>query len=550
MKLVKRVFSATSAAVIGLSTLMTMGFTGAVGAAGLNCTWTGATNDNFNTAGNWSNCYGGVPGTGDNLVFDITSLSASKTLMNDIGSLSVANITFQGSNSNYYRYTIGGNDLTVTSAITNNMTSNGAIFSSPLTLSGSVSLGGVGYIDFGGAVGGGATITKTGESFVYFESDGSLSGTITANAGTVSVTSAAGLGTAAVIINDGADISIGGCGDASITVANDLTLQGAGHTYSGSTEQAPKLTTGSICKGAGGGSDESYGQVETTNAVVSLSGAVNLLSDVSFAGMAKTTYVTGALSGHKFTLDPSYSGTLVVNSGNNTSALANGTYKPDPIVATLSDNQPTHTVFIYSGAVVTIDGARGDTQVGSGGTLKGTGTIGVLTVGGTVAPGHSPGCITSGNLSISGTYQAEIGGETACTGYDQLKVNGTVTLNNATLATSLYGGFLPKQGTTYTIIANDGNDAVTGTFKDLAEGATFKVSDGVFKISYAGGDGNDVVLSVVTAPTTPDTGFAFVGTNPAALFGGAVLAAGAIVLVARKMRPTPVRVRAASRRRR
>src|SRR5690606_37904026 len=102
----------------------------------------------------------------------------------------------------------------------------------------------------------------------------------------------------------------------------------------------------------------------------------------------------------------------------------------------------------------------------SGGILKGTGTAGVLVVntGGTLAPGLSPGCLNSGNLTLAGTFEVEIGGTTACTQYDQQKVTGAVNLTGGTLNTSLVNGFTPTAGNTFTIIDNDSNDAVTGTF--------------------------------------------------------------------------------------
>ena len=48
------------------------------------------------------------------------------------------------------------------------------------------------------------------------------------------------------------------------------------------------------------------------------------------------------------------------------------------------------------------------------------------------------------------------------------------------------------------VIENDGNDPVSGTFSGLSEGATFIAGVATFKISYIGGDGNDVVLALPT----------------------------------------------------
>ncbi len=72
-------------------------------------------------------------------------------------------------------------------------------------------------------------------------------------------------------------------------------------------------------------------------------------------------------------------------------------------------------------------------------------------------------------------FEAELGGLTTCSGYDQLNVTGTVALGTTTtLSASLFGGYTPAAvGNSYTIINNDGTDAVTGTFAGLAEGATF-----------------------------------------------------------------------------
>src|SRR5581483_6213045 len=71
-----------------------------------------------------------------------------------------------------------------------------------------------------------------------------------------------------------------------------------------------------------------------------------------------------------------------------------------------------------------------------------------------------------------------------------------VTLGGATLALHLPAGFDPDTDTVFTLIDNDGADAVSGTFAGLAEGATFTVGRFTFKISYVGGTGNDVTLTV------------------------------------------------------
>ena len=87
------------------------------------------------------------------------------------------------------------------------------------------------------------------------------------------------------------------------------------------------------------------------------------------------------------------------------------------------------------------------------------------------------------------------------TGRVQRVVNGSVTLNSATLSVLPAGaGGLGKQ---YVLIANDGVDAVNGTFNGLAEGATVTASLLQYAISYKGGTGNDVVLTQTAVPPSP-----------------------------------------------
>jgi len=61
-------------------------------------------------------------------------------------------------------------------------------------------------------------------------------------------------------------------------------------------------------------------------------------------------------------------------------------------------------------------------------------------------------------------------------------------------------GGLGKQ---YVLIANDGVDAVNGTFNGLAEGATVTAGLLQYAISYKGGTGNDVVLTQTAVPPSP-----------------------------------------------
>jgi hypothetical protein len=143
----------------------------------------------------------------------------------------------------------------------------------------------------------------------------------------------------------------------------------------------------------------------------------------------------------------------------------------------------------------------------AGGMLDGAGTFGQnVFSGGTISPGiNGSGQIKfSAGLNLSSNVTLALDGITAASGgagYDTLVVTGAVNLANATLQITA----LPSvaAGTKFTLIDNDGADAVSGTFFGLPE--NFSITNGgqTFRIHYAGGTGNDVTLvrdGVITGP--------------------------------------------------
>lgn len=162
-------------------------------------------------------------------------------------------------------------------------------------------------------------------------------------------------------------------------------------------------------------------------------------------------------------------------------------------------------------------------------------------VGGVVAPGLSPGILSVGDLTLDSdsSYEFELGGTVVGTEYDQIDATGTVTLGSSTLDVVLYNGFQPTNGQTFTIINNDAADAVVGTFAGLVEGASFTDEGVTYRISYVGGDGNDVVLTVGAG--APDTGFGPLQTSTLISSGVMIALALGIVLVARKYGKSVVR---------
>lgn len=79
------------------------------------------------------------------------------------------------------------------------------------------------------------------------------------------------------------------------------------------------------------------------------------------------------------------------------------------------------------------------------------------------------------------------------TGYGQIDVVGSVFLSNTL---SLSGSYTPIAGNSFIIINNDGFDPITGTFSGLPEGSIISFNGKDLELSYIGGDGNDIVLSL------------------------------------------------------
>ncbi|MDQ3713180.1 MAG: VCBS repeat-containing protein [Acidobacteriota bacterium] len=162
-------------------------------------------------------------------------------------------------------------------------------------------------------------------------------------------------------------------------------------------------------------------------------------------------------------------------------------------------NIPNSAVTINAG---TIGGAEFFGLSGFGGT----GTVGTTTV---TAGVISAGTLTAltGILNINngltftanGNYVCKISGPSAgADGHDQLNVTGTVSLNNARLVPLPFGTFRPAIGDSFVILRNDGTDPINGTFLNAPENAVFGGAlNTAFRITYRGGDGNDVVITRV-----------------------------------------------------
>ncbi|HUR82080.1 MAG TPA: hypothetical protein VM733_15045, partial [Thermoanaerobaculia bacterium] len=174
----------------------------------------------------------------------------------------------------------------------------------------------------------------------------------------------------------------------------------------------------------------------------------------------------------------------------------------------------------------------------AGGSVSGAGTIGALTTTGAFShvflgvknpsyssDPHTIGTLRTQSLSLGeAQFFVDIGAAS-----DQLIVTGSVTLNNSWLSLSVPSGSIAN-GQSFVIIDNDGNDPVSGTFSGLAEGATINVGGATLKLTYTGGDGNDVVLSAGSATKSWTGAQSALWSNPANWSPAAIPATGEALL--------------------
>jgi len=354
-----------------------------------------------------------------------------------------------------------------------------------VTLSGSNTHGGSVVVDTGklvasggAALGDNAQVTVRASGALELAADETIGSLIGAPGGTLAL----GSHTLTTGGNDGSTMfagTISGTGGLVKTGSGTLTLSGV-NTSTGAIE----VQAGSLTLVGGAAVDDTAGVtvlsgaalgLSASEAIGSLAGAGTVAlgsSTLTVGGDNTSTQFSGSITGSGGLFKVG-SGTLAL-SGTNTydsqTTVAEGTLQA---LGSLSTNTG---VSVASGATL----AAGVDGIDAGVAALSTGSL----------------LLQSGSV-----LAADINGTTAGTGYDQVRVHGTVNLAGATLSGSL--GYTPAHRDTYTLIDNDGTDAITGTFNGLAEGGTITLGGVLMVASYQGGDGNDFTLTALTnhAPT-------------------------------------------------
>jgi hypothetical protein len=139
----------------------------------------------------------------------------------------------------------------------------------------------------------------------------------------------------------------------------------------------------------------------------------------------------------------------------------------------------------------------------NGGTFQlGVQSIGPIDVhGGTLSPGTAS---VKGDLSLSSaaTFHVTLTANGNPLFY-RASVAGEVNLGNAALNVDIDDDhpsfYTAPPGDRYYLISNDGLDPISGTFRGIPEGGVMSFEGRLFRITYRGGDGNDVVMTSIAA---------------------------------------------------
>ena len=228
-----------------------------------------------------------------------------------------------------------------------------------------------------------------------------------------------------------------------------------------------------------GGMLELGARTDTIAALSGTGGEVNFALGTLTTGSAGNTTFSGLLSG--------FGTTSIIKQGVGTFTLNNSANGGDTLTGSMLVSQGT----------LQMDGLHpGMIEVGPAGLLTGSGTIGPAVVKGKVCLCH----LKAGALNFTGGSAQAV----AALGFadsGRITTTGPVDLAGSALTASL--SYVPYAGSTFLILENAGTDSITGIFSGLPEGAAVNIGAYVFNISYHGGTGNDIVLTLVSGGLPP-----------------------------------------------
>lgn len=281
-------------------------------------------------------------------------------------------------------------------------------------------------------------LEKTGAGTWSFAAQNSYTGTTLVSAGTLKITHESALGTTAAgtTVNTGAKLQLQGT---SLDIAENLTL---GTGTNGAT-------------------------VENLSGDNTLSGSITRNGALTFLSSSGKLTVQGNIGNTNSALNLQGDGDGEINGDITTAASVSKTGTGTWTLSGTSSH--TNTTSVNAGRLV----------------LSGS-LAGPLTVfTGTLAPQGTPTSTSNLNIQPNGRLEARPG--------DTLSIGGSVTLAGNLDIIAPPG--LPP-GTNYTILNKTSAGFISGSFSGKPEGSTFSASGYNWLITYRGGDGNDLALTI------------------------------------------------------
>ncbi|WP_425614617.1 cohesin domain-containing protein [Anatilimnocola sp. NA78] len=312
-------------------------------------------------------------------------------------------------------------------------------------------------------------------------------------------------------------ISAFAAGQIALPIAtSDLAVSGTGQ-ISLDAQQKISLATGSSLRSESGAISLSAAQPTTTTsgnfhtidvsggAIVSTLGNVQLTADsMNLASAAEVTATAGTV-----TLQPKTAGFGIdLGAADSLTTLGLTDAELDLVTAgTLVLGSSTSGALTISGSINRV--AATTLNLNSGAAISfTTGTLN--SAGGNVVlnPATSISFATSGVDVVTGAGTLSFGsgddltlainGLTPDIQHQQLNVAGQLNLMGLDL---ILTGSAPSLNDSFIIVNNDGSEPIVGRFTGLPEGAILAVNGVLKRITYIGGDGNDVALLANTLPT-------------------------------------------------
>ncbi len=510
----------------------------------------------------WNAQPGGV-GTATNFTAD----AAGTTNLNNLPG-STTDVTFSAAGATNQSNTTLGQNFTIKS-LTINDSAVVSIGGNALTLAGTTGATGITTGTNAGAVTISSALSFTGTPTVEVDGANGLTitGAITANGnglikngvGTLNFNGGNQNYTGDTVVNAG-NFNLQGQLYNNGAIAGNIIVNNGGTLTFGGSDRIGQVETNSLVNlviNAGGLVAQSGGYIDTFGGLTlnggtlqggsgTYQGAYNIRGNITVGGTTQSTMSSTAVGGlSNFLL----SGPAGVTTGatnvnftvNNTTSpvgllvsavLSNGDYSATGggassssvtklgagAMALTAANTYTGGTVVNAGTLFVNNTSGSGTGTGavtvsnSGSVLGGSGAIsGAVTVNtnATLSPGAAGGTstavLTTGALTLAGTYSIDLQGATAGTNYDQTKTTGAVTLSGSSLVINSVNSSALTVGEKFYILLNGSTTANTGIFTGDAQGST--VSDGsgdTYTISYidngdSGTLANDVSLTVLTA---------------------------------------------------